>query len=132
MHRFGGLGDQIAASLDVGDAILDGEVIAADETGRPQFYDLLRDTRAPTYVAFDVIWPNGVDLRPPPLTGRREHLQNTLRAGGRFATQVIGIQIEAPTLANYRAAGKGPSWKYFGQKPLTTPAEIERWATEEA
>jgi bifunctional non-homologous end joining protein LigD len=47
MHRFAGLGDRIATSLDVGDAILDGEVIAADETGRPQFYDLLRDTRAP-------------------------------------------------------------------------------------
>jgi bifunctional non-homologous end joining protein LigD len=46
MHRFAGLADQIAASLDVSDAILDGEVIAADETGRPQFYDLLRDTRA--------------------------------------------------------------------------------------
>ena len=28
--------------LAVDDAILDGEVIAADETGRPQFYDLLR------------------------------------------------------------------------------------------
>ena len=33
MSRFAGLGDQIAASLDVGDAILDGEIIAADETG---------------------------------------------------------------------------------------------------
>jgi bifunctional non-homologous end joining protein LigD len=39
MHRFTGLSDQIAASLEVGDAILDGEVIVADETGRPQFYD---------------------------------------------------------------------------------------------
>ena len=55
MSRFARLGDNIAASLDVGDAILDGEVIAADETGRPQFYDLLRDMRAPAYVAFDVI-----------------------------------------------------------------------------
>ena len=50
MIRFAGLGERIAASLDVGDAILDGEVIAADETGRPQFYDLLRDVRAPAYV----------------------------------------------------------------------------------
>ena len=50
----------------------------------------------------------------------------------RFATQVVGIQIEAQTLANYRAAGKGLSWKYFRQRPLTTPTEIERWATEEA
>jgi bifunctional non-homologous end joining protein LigD len=41
MSRFRGLGEQIAAALGVGDAILDSEVIAADETGRPQFYDLL-------------------------------------------------------------------------------------------
>ena len=45
MIRFASLGEQIAASLDVGDAILDGEVVAADETGRPQFYDLLRNMR---------------------------------------------------------------------------------------
>jgi len=43
-RRFAGLGEQIAASLDVGDAILDREVIAADEIGRPQF--LLRQRRA--------------------------------------------------------------------------------------
>src|SRR5215471_16860167 len=78
MSRFVGLGDRIAASLDVSDAILDGEVIAADETGRPQFYDLLRDTRAPAYVAFDAIWLNSTDLRALPLTERRQHLQNIL------------------------------------------------------
>jgi bifunctional non-homologous end joining protein LigD len=37
MSRFARLTDQIAASLDVGDAILDGEIIAADETGRHSF-----------------------------------------------------------------------------------------------
>jgi hypothetical protein len=36
MSRFDGLGDQIAASLDAVDSILDGEVIATDETGRPR------------------------------------------------------------------------------------------------
>jgi bifunctional non-homologous end joining protein LigD len=42
LSRFDALCDQVAAALNVNDAILDGEVIAADETGRPQFYDLLR------------------------------------------------------------------------------------------
>jgi hypothetical protein len=28
-------------------SLLRGEIIAADETGGPQFYDLLRDTRPP-------------------------------------------------------------------------------------
>src|SRR4051812_40148321 len=62
MSRFPGWGEQIAASLDVGDVILDGEIIAADERGRPHFYALRRDVGAPAYVAFDVIWLNGVDL----------------------------------------------------------------------
>ena len=46
----------------VDDAIIDGEVIAADETGRPQFYDLLRGTRAPAYVAFDIVWLNASNI----------------------------------------------------------------------
>jgi hypothetical protein len=56
MRRFDELGDQLAAVLDVNDAILDGEAIVADETGRPQFYDLLRRARAPAYVTFDMLW----------------------------------------------------------------------------
>jgi bifunctional non-homologous end joining protein LigD len=54
---------------------------SADETGRPQFDDLLRDARATAYVAFDLIWLNGVDLRALPLTERRRHLQEVLPKG---------------------------------------------------
>jgi bifunctional non-homologous end joining protein LigD len=91
MHRFAGLGDQIAAVLDVEDVILDGEVIAADDTGRPQFYDLLWRTRAPAYVAFDVIWLNGADLRPLPLIERRRHLQNILPKGSTIISEALSV-----------------------------------------
>jgi bifunctional non-homologous end joining protein LigD len=91
MHRFASLSDRIAASLDVSDAIIDGEVIAADETGRPQFYDLLRDTRAPAYVAFDLLWLNGVDLRPLPLSERRRHLQNILPEGSAIIAEPLSV-----------------------------------------
>jgi hypothetical protein len=56
-------------------------VIVADATGRPQFYDLLRGTRAPVCVAFDIPWLNGTDLRPLPLSERRRRLQAILPAG---------------------------------------------------
>ena|ERR1700760_1219046 len=89
MTRFANLSEQIAASLThVSNAILDGEIIAANKTGRPRFYDLLRDTRAAAYVAFDLIWLNGVDLRPLSLTERRRQKRRPLarrcrsRAGG--------------------------------------------------
>jgi bifunctional non-homologous end joining protein LigD len=41
-RRFDALAAEVAAALRVDEAILDGEVIVADETGRPQFYDLAR------------------------------------------------------------------------------------------
>jgi bifunctional non-homologous end joining protein LigD len=37
LSRFGALGEQVAAVPDVDEAIIDGEVIAVDETGRPVF-----------------------------------------------------------------------------------------------
>src|ERR1700746_1212356 len=40
---FEALADQLAAILKIDEgAIIDGEVIVADETGSPQFYDLIR------------------------------------------------------------------------------------------
>ena len=89
--RFAGLSDQIAALLDVGDAIIDGEVFAPDETGRPQFYDLLRGTRALAYVAFDLIWLNGADLRALPLAERRRHLQNILPKGAGIISEPLSV-----------------------------------------
>jgi bifunctional non-homologous end joining protein LigD len=52
MYRFAGLSDRIAAALAVGDAILDGEVIAADATtssatrGRPIAAHMAADPEA--------------------------------------------------------------------------------------
>src|SRR5215469_9659499 len=45
----------LAKRLRVNDAILDGEVICVDETGRPIFIDLLR-RKEPRFVAFDLLW----------------------------------------------------------------------------
>jgi bifunctional non-homologous end joining protein LigD len=75
LSRFEALGDQLAALLHLDEAIIDGEVIAVDEIGRPQFYDLLRRTQGPAYVAFDMLWVDGVDLRSLPPSERRQRLQ---------------------------------------------------------
>ena len=91
----------------MGDAILDGEVIAADETGRPQFYDLLRDMRAPAYVAFDVIWLNGVDLRALPLPERRRHLQNILPKGSAIISEALSVTGRGHKLFELMCAAPG-------------------------
>jgi len=78
MTRFAEFADQLARDIDIHDAVFDGEVIASDDTGRPQFYELLWRSRRPTYVAFDLLWLNGADLRALPLSERRRRLQAVL------------------------------------------------------
>jgi ATP-dependent DNA ligase len=79
------------ARLDIDDAIIDGEVIAADGTGRPQFYELLRVPRSVSYVAFDILWLNGTDLRALPLTERRRRLQGILPNGSPIVSKTLSI-----------------------------------------
>ena len=63
----------------VKDAILDGEIICADETGRPIFIEMLRGRHPVCFVAFDLLWLNGEDLRPLPLVERKARLKRLLR-----------------------------------------------------
>jgi bifunctional non-homologous end joining protein LigD len=98
--RFDALCEQVASALcydvvselGVDEAILDGEVIAADETGRAQFYDLLRCTRSPIYVAFDLLWFNGADLRSLPLRERRQRLRGILPPGSPSILEAVSVE----------------------------------------
>jgi bifunctional non-homologous end joining protein LigD len=81
----------VAAALDVDEVLIDGEVIVADETGRPQFYDLLRVTRSASYVAFDILWADGTYLRSLPLDERRRRLQGILPKGSPIVFEVLSV-----------------------------------------
>ena len=91
-RRFDALAAEVAAALRVDEAILDGEVIVADETGRPQFYDLLRGRLTPAYVAFDLLWIDGVDLRPKPLSERRAVLRGLLPEGAPAIAEAVSVE----------------------------------------
>jgi len=91
LSRFTALADELAEMLDVDEAVIDGEVIAADTTGRPQFYDLLRGN-APVYVAFDLLWHDGTDLRPLSLAERRRQLQAILPAGSPVISEAVSVE----------------------------------------
>ena len=92
LSRFEALGDQVAAVLDIDEAVIDGEVIVADGTGRPQFYELLRVPRRASYVAFDILWLNGTDLRALPLTERRKRLQGIVSKGSPIVSEALSVE----------------------------------------
>src|SRR5215469_1537690 len=56
------------------ETLIDGEVIAVDENGRPSFNRLQNFDRTPMFYAFDVPILAGDDLRQRPLDERRKHL----------------------------------------------------------
>lgn len=65
------------------EAVLDGEIVAVDDRGRPVFQDLQNAERAGEggrlrYYVFDVLQVGGRDLRPLPLERRREALPKLL------------------------------------------------------
>ena len=91
LSHFEALGEQMAGMLEIDEAIIDGEVVAVDETGRPQFYDLLRRALAPAYMAFDLLWVDGADLRSLPLGERRERLQAILPATSPIISEALSV-----------------------------------------
>ena len=59
--------------------MLDGEIACVDGAGRPVFRDLLFRRRECVFVAFDLLYLNGKDLRTQPLTHRKAALKKLLR-----------------------------------------------------
>jgi bifunctional non-homologous end joining protein LigD len=75
------------ATLEVGAAWLDGEILVMDEEGRPDFQRLQNAFDAQLcedihYTLFDLLWLDGADYRGQPLEARREALQQVLRGNG--------------------------------------------------
>jgi DNA ligase D-like protein (predicted ligase) len=67
------------------ETIIDGELVAVDEEGRPSF-NLLQNFRSEgsgvIYYAFDILIHNGYDLMRQPLSQRRKVLRSVIRTEG--------------------------------------------------
>jgi bifunctional non-homologous end joining protein LigD len=73
--------------------VIDGELIASDVHGRPDFLALLHGRHVPVCVyAFDLLMLQGRDLREQPLVQRRAKLQALLAR----AKQFDAVQRELP------------------------------------
>ena len=73
---FSALSEAIPAELNARSAILDGEIVCLDESGKTQFEDLLFRRGEPRFCAFDLLWVNGEDLRYLPLIERKWRLRS--------------------------------------------------------
>jgi bifunctional non-homologous end joining protein LigD len=76
------------AATGLEDCIIDGEVVALDHNGAPDFSALqaaLWEGRSKdlTYFVFDVLHAGGEDVRRVPLTERKERLQSLVKRSGR-------------------------------------------------
>jgi|SRR5579883_435710 len=76
---FAGLADWLAAHIRAESAIIDGEIACMDEDGRPNFRDLLFRQRECVFIAFDLLFLNGRDLRAMPLLDRKAQLKKLIR-----------------------------------------------------
>jgi len=70
--------DGLVSTLPAG-CVFDGEITVLDSDGRPHFNALLFHFRPPVYVAFDLLFADGEDLRPLPLATRKAVLKRVLR-----------------------------------------------------
>ena len=59
--------------------MLDREIACVDDAGRPNFRDLLFRRRQCIFIAFDLLYLNGRDLRILPLIERKAMLKRVLR-----------------------------------------------------
>ena len=128
------------AALPISGLVLDGEVVALDETGRPSFQRLQQRAKLTrgldirqatvnipvTFYAFDLLAAEGFDVRPLPLVVRKQLLRKLLAPAGaiRFLehferdgevlyqqVQKLGLEgILAKQANSPYRAGRSPAW----------------------
>lgn len=80
--EFAPLAREVAVTLGVERAVVDGEIACLDEEGRSRFDWLHARREAPCFCAFDLLWVDGEDLRSAPLVERKSRLRELVPEGG--------------------------------------------------
>ena len=78
--RFSELETRLCGAFPTLGVILDGEVVAFGPDGRVSFWHLMRGEGTLGYVAFDLLWSCGRDLRGLPLIERKKRLAGIIPA----------------------------------------------------
>jgi bifunctional non-homologous end joining protein LigD len=78
LKRFDELCRSIPTEVRARDAVIDGEIVALNQSGMPAFYDLLKRRNRIVYFGFDLLWLNGEDLRERSLLDRKKLLRSII------------------------------------------------------
>lgn len=70
--------EEIAHTVPCRTAVLDGEIVCLDAHGKSRFTSLLYRREWPFFMAFDLLWLDGRDLRRQPLLERKRLLRQLL------------------------------------------------------
>jgi bifunctional non-homologous end joining protein LigD len=124
----------LADQLDASEAIVDGEIVALDDSGRSNFQKLqnrsgvrnpsrtLLETIPATYYAFDLLYCDGYDLRKTPLEQRKDLLRTILRPNAhiRYSEHEVEKGTELYEAARHQGLegiiGKKRDSVYAGQR----------------
>ena len=105
----------IAKQIDAKEAILDGEIVALDESGMPKFQllqprvgrksglEALRGKGHIVYFVFDLLYVDGYDLMPCPLVERKARLAEIIRPANVIK---LSEHVEAEGEAFFREIAK--------------------------
>lgn len=83
--------ETIVSRIKVGEAVLDGEIVALDEKGAPRFQLLQQGDNRELIFFFDILWLDGKDLRRHTYAERRALLEKVLKrppTGARLASTI--------------------------------------------
>jgi bifunctional non-homologous end joining protein LigD len=103
-ERFSDVAGALPAAVAGVDCLLDGEVCAFDEAGRPSFSALQRGARPRRYELFDILEVGGERLLGAPYEERRARLEDLVSENERVAVSPATSDGEA-LLAEARARG---------------------------
>jgi bifunctional non-homologous end joining protein LigD len=94
----------LAAAVPV-DAVLDGELVVLDESGRPSFQELQQHSAPAAFFAFDVLRLDGRDVTTLPWRERRALLDQLALTGERWQTPPATVREGTRTSDAARALG---------------------------